>query len=231
MLPIKDTIRSRSVPLMNWLIILANILVFVYQLRLTPLQLEQFIQAYGLVPAHLNPVHPATWLPLISHMFLHGGWLHIISNLWVLFIFGDNVEDRLGSFRYLLFYLIGGVVAGLVQVYFSLDPLTPSIGASGAIAAVLGGYFSFYPRSKVITLIPIFIIPWFVELPSFIFLGFWFVTQLFQGLLSLTTPSGQTGGVAWWAHVGGFIFGLLLVRVFAAGRAYPQWHADQYWPW
>lgn len=231
MLPIKDTIRSRSVPLVNWLIIVANILVFLYQTRLSPLRLEQFINTYGLVPANLDPTNPATWMPLITHMFLHGGWLHILSNLWILFIFGDNVEDRLGSLRYLLFYFIGGIVAGLVQIYFSLDPLTPSIGASGAIAAVLGGYFSFYPRSKVITLIPIFIIPWFVELPSFLFLGFWFVSQLFQGLMSLATPSGQVGGVAWWAHIGGFIFGLLTVRLFAIGRSYPQWHADQYWPW
>jgi membrane associated rhomboid family serine protease len=230
-LPIKDTIRSRSVPLVNWLIIVANILVFLYQTRLSPLRLEQFINTYGLVPANLDPTNPATWMPLITHMFLHGGWLHILSNLWILFIFGDNVEDRLGSLRYLLFYFIGGIVAGLVQIYFSLDPLTPSIGASGAIAAVLGGYFSFYPRSKVITLIPIFIIPWFVELPSFLFLGFWFVSQLFQGLMSLATPSGQVGGVAWWAHIGGFIFGLLTVRLFAIGRSYPQWHADQYWPW
>ncbi len=232
MLPIKDTIRSRSVPLVNWLFILANLLVFLFEVSLPPARLEQFIYQYGLVPAHLNLANPVTWGPLFTHMFLHGGWLHLISNLWILFIFGDNVEDRLGSGRYILFYLIGGIAAGLVQIFFSTDAQTPSIGASGAIAAVLGGYFSFYPRSKVITLIPIFIIPWFVELPSFIFLGFWFISQLFQGLMTLGASAGQAvGGVAWWAHIGGFVFGLLFVRMFAIGHKYPRWHSDQYWPW
>ena len=232
MLPIKDTIRSQSVPLVNWLIILVNFLVFLYEISLPPLRLGLLINQYGLVPAHLNLADPFTWGALFTHMFLHGGWLHILSNMWVLFIFGDNVEDRLGSVRYLLFYLTGGILAGLVQIFFSTDALTPSIGASGAIAAVLGGYFSFYPRSKVITLIPIFIIPWFVELPSFVFLGFWFITQLFQGLIALTTPNGQAvGGVAWWAHIGGFIFGLLFVRLFAIGHTVPRWHSDQFWPW
>ena len=232
MLPIKDTIRSRTVPVINWLIILVNLLAFFYELNLSPQRLDQLIRTFGLVPASLSSANPYSWIPLLTHMFLHGGWYHLISNLWVLFIFGDNVEDRLGSFRYLVFYLAGGFAAAGVQIALGGSPNMPSIGASGAIAAVLGGYFSFYPNAKVITLIPLWIIPWVVELPAVIFLGFWFISQLFQGLLSLSTASGaELGGVAWWAHIGGFVFGLIFARLFALGRTFHQWHPDQYWPW
>src|SRR5512135_1385121 len=129
MFPIRDTIRSRSIPVVNWLIILANLLVFIHELSLSPAQLEQFTLTYALVPSRINLVHPSTWLPLFTHMFLHAGWFHIISNMWVLFIFGDNVEDRIGSFRYLVFYLLGGIVAGLTQFFFTTDPNVPALGA------------------------------------------------------------------------------------------------------
>jgi len=232
MLPIRDTIRSRSIPVVNWLLIVANLLVFLYEVSLSPYRLETFINTWGLSPASVNPLNPLTWFPYISHMFLHGGWYHFLSNMWILFIFGDNVEDRLGSLRYLIFYLLGGIAAGLAQALLSTDPQVVSIGASGAIAAVMGAYFMFFPHARIITLIPLWIIPWFVQIPALVFLGLWFVSQLFSGVLSLSTASGASlGGIAWWAHIGGFLFGLVLARVFAIGRPDPTWHRDQYYPY
>jgi membrane associated rhomboid family serine protease len=232
MFPIRDTVRSRSFPLVNWIIIILNALVFFLELELSPEQLTTFIATFGLVPASLDVTQPLTLLPFLTHMFLHGGWFHIISNMWVLFIFGDNVEDRMGSWRYLLFYLLGGLVAGGLQVFFSPGSQVPSVGASGAIAAVMGAYFLFYPKARVITLIPIFIIPWFVEIPAILYLGFWFISQLFNGFLSLSNTAGtQMGGVAWWAHVGGFAFGLATARLLATRKPEPRWHPDEYYPW
>ncbi|HZD55773.1 MAG TPA: rhomboid family intramembrane serine protease [Anaerolineales bacterium] len=233
MIPIRDTIRSYNFPVINWLIIILNSLVFLYQLTLPPTALQSFIGTFGMVPSRINLAHPASLVTLFTNMFLHGGWFHIISNMWVLYIFGDNVEDRMGSGRYLVFYLLGGLAANLLQLFFAQGSSVPTIGASGAIAGVLGGYFLLFPRSRVITLILLFIFPWFVEIPAVIFLGFWFVSQLFSGLTSLGAVSGaQMGGIAWWAHVGGFVFGLLLVRVFSRRpRAYNRWYGDEYWPW
>jgi membrane associated rhomboid family serine protease len=230
MIPIKDTIRSRSFPAVNWLIIIVNAVVFFFMLSMPTAQLNQFITTWGLVPANINPANPLTFLPFLTHMFIHGGWLHIISNLWVLFIFGDNVEDRLGSGRYLIFYLLGGIAAGTLQVVMSPGSTAPAIGASGAIAAVLGAYFLFYPRARVLTLIIIVIIPFFVNIPAIFFLGFWFISQLFQGVLSLSSTAAS-GGIAWWAHVGGFIFGLILAKPFSIGQRPPNWHPDHYWPY
>lgn len=232
MLPLRDTIRSRTIPFVNWLLILANLAAFIYELNLSPFRLEQFINTWGLVPANINPVNPFTWTPYLTHMFLHGGWYHFLSNMWILFIFGDNVEDRIGSFRYLLFYLLGGIAAALAQSLLSANPNAASIGASGAIAAVMGAYFIFFPQSRIITLIPLWIIPWIVQVPALLFLGLWFISQLFSGFLSFTTASGaELGGIAWWAHIGGFLFGLITAKLFAIGRPDPAWHPDQYYPY
>lgn len=233
MIPIRDTIRSYNFPVINWSIIILNSLVFLYQLSLPPAALQSFIDTFGMVPSRINLAHPASLASLFTNMFLHGGWFHIISNMWVLYIFGDNVEDRMGSGRYLIFYLLSGLAANLLQLFFSPGSNLPTIGASGAIAGVLGGYFLLFPRARVITLILLFIFPWFVEIPAVIFLGLWFVLQLFSGISSLGTVAGaQMGGVAWWAHVGGFAFGLLLVRIFSRrARAYHRWYGDEYWPW
>jgi membrane associated rhomboid family serine protease len=248
MFPIKDTIPARSFPVVNWLLIIANLAVFVLvELPLGPGQLERLVFTYGVVPAQcagpLVSARPLASLageqglvfgcavPLFTSMFLHGGWLHIISNLWALFIFGDNVEDRMGSVRYLVFYLLSGLVAGLAQVAISPFSGVPAIGASGAIAGVLGAYLVLFPSSRVITLIPLVIIPWFVELPAILYLGIWFATQFYSGLSSVGASAG--GGVAYWAHVGGFIFGLLLVWLFARPaprRAYRR-YAEEYRPW
>lgn len=232
MFPIRDTIRSRSFPLINWLLIAANAFVFLIESSLSPAQLERFINTFALVPAHIDFNNPLTWLPFLTHIFLHAGWFHILSNIWMLYIFGDNVEDRLGSTRYLLFYLLGGIAAGALQYYFSSDPSVPALGASGAIAAVMGAYFIFYPKSRVITFVPIFLFGWFVELPSILFLGVWFITQLFSGILSLSSMTGmQAEGVAWWAHIGGFLFGLIMAIPFTIGRPKRKEYIDEYYPY
>jgi membrane associated rhomboid family serine protease len=230
MLPIKDTIRSRTFPWITWVLIIANALIFIFETRLSRPELDAFIETFGLVPALVDMVNPLTWYPFLTHMFLHGGWFHLLSNMWILFIFGDNVEDRLGSGRFLAFYLLGGIGAGLLQSFISPDPNIPSLGASGAIAAVLGAYILFFPRSRVITLVPLFFIPWFIEIPAVIFLGIWFVSQLFSGIASLTAAAGEWGGVAWWAHIGGFVFGLLLSKPFSVGRRPTRWYPDEYFP-
>lgn len=232
MFPIKDNIRSHTFPVVNWILIIANAIVFVFELNLSPSGLEQFVMDFGLVPSRLDILQPLSWMPVFTHMFLHGGWFHFLSNMWMLFIFGDNVEDRLGSGRFLFFYLTGGLASGLIQAFFTAQSDLPSIGASGAIAAVLGAYFLFFPRARVITFIPILIIPWFTNLPAVIFLGFWFVSQIFSGLAALATTSGMAvGGVAWWAHIGGFVVGLLLGKLLDIRRSPSRWYPDEYYPY
>jgi membrane associated rhomboid family serine protease len=230
MLPLRDNIPSRSLPLVNLALIALNALVFIYQTGLKPFALKNFINAYGVIPAQLSLAHPSTWIPLLTAIFLHGGWFHLISNMWVLFIFGDNIEDRMGHFRYLGFYVLGGIFANVLQAMITPSSLVPAIGASGAIAAVLGGYFFLFPRARVVTLIPIFLYPWIVEISAFIFLGFWFVMQLYSGFQSLSMPGGASvGGIAWWAHIGGFVFGIFAVLFFAR-RPKPTPDFNRQWP-
>ncbi len=227
MLPLRDTVRTYSFPLVNLSLIVLNLVVFLYETSLSPIELEQLFSSYGLVPAQLNfsdPLvmiaFPAPLITLLTHLFIHGGWFHFLSNVWILFIFGDNVEDRMGHARYLMFYLTGGVIAGLLQSVINTQSTIPAIGASGAIASVLGAYFVLYPRAKVLSLVFIFLIPWFVEIPALFYLGFWFIAQLFSGLRYLNLlEAANMGGVAWWAHIGGFLFGVFLYRIFT-----PQIH-------
>lgn len=240
MLPLRDTIRSYGFPVVNLIIIGVNALVFLFEISLPPAGLDRLISVFGLVPARLplsNPAallqDPQSLLSLFSHMFLHGGWVHFLSNMWILYIFGDNVEDRMGSGRYLVFYLVSGLASGLMQSVIDPSSQVPAIGASGAIAGVLGAYFLLFPGARVVTLIPIFIIPWFVEIPALFYLGFWFVTQLFSGIAALGATS--MGGVAWWAHIGGFVFGALVYRLFTP-RLHPAYlrlyrkYPDEYLP-
>jgi membrane associated rhomboid family serine protease len=232
MFPLKDTIRARSFPAVNWLLIAANVLVFVLiQLPLSPKQLDQLVMTFGLVPARLAAAQPQAILAIFTSMFMHGGWFHLVSNMWALYIFGDNVEDRMGSIRYLVFYLLSGVVATLTQTWLGPASRVPLIGASGAIAGVLGAYLILFPAARVITLIPLLFLPWFVEIPAVIYLGFWFVSQFFNGLFALDMPAAM-GGVAYWAHIGGFVCGVLLVWLFARRPpAYHRWYPDEYRPW
>jgi membrane associated rhomboid family serine protease len=247
MIPIKDTIHSRTFPLITWLLVITNVLVFVLiELPLGETQLNQLIGIYGVTPSlcaapilkgvsaasipGLGVLFQGCAIPLITSMFLHGGWVHIIGNMWVLIIFGDNVEDRMGSIRFLLFYLICGVMSGLTQAFIAPASQIPAIGASGAIAGVLAAYMVFFPRARVVTFIPLFILPWFVNIPALVFIAIWFLLQFFSGVLAV--GGAASGGVAYWAHVGGFISGLLLVWLFA-GRSNnrPKSYPDEYYPW
>jgi len=230
MFPIRDTIRARSFPVINWAIIIINVLVFFFQSAMSNPALERFAQVWALVPAKIDPGNPLTWFPFLTHIWLHGSLFHLISNMWTLVIFGDNIEDRLGSTRYLLFYILGGISAGALQYFFSADPNIPALGASGAIAAVMGAYFLFFPRSRVVTFIPFFFFGGFAEIPAIFYLGIWFVTQVFSGVASLGMSAGM-GGVAWWAHIGGFLFGLLMAKPFIIGRRERRDYTDEYYPW
>jgi membrane associated rhomboid family serine protease len=227
-IPLKDMTPRRSVPIVTLLLIAANIFVFIHQLSLPPRALEEFIKTYGLVPARISLALAGrhytltqALVPLFTCMFLHGGFLHIIGNMWFLWIFGANVEDRLGAFPYLAFYLFCGIGSGVSQALFSWGSRVPSIGASGAISGVLGAYIVFFPRSRILTLIPLFIIWFTARIPAGIFIGLWFLMQFLSGVSSLGAASA--GGVAWWAHVGGFLFGLLLAGATRSfGRAAPM---------
>lgn len=216
MIPLYDTVRSRRFPIINMVIIIANVLAYLYELQMDSGTLKGFIFIWGLVPSHLLNNPSAEWVTIFSSMFLHGGWLHIISNMWVLFIFGDNVEERMGSFRYLFFYLLSGTAAGLLQAFILPPSQVPMIGASGAIAGVLGAYLILFPSSRIASIVPIFFIFTIVEIPAFIFLIFWFVSQLYSGLF--TIQGGGGSGIAWWAHIGGFSFGIITALLFARRR-------------
>src|SRR5512147_278269 len=206
MFPLYDTARSRTFPVVNLLLIVANILAYIYELQMGPQALQGFISTWGLIPARFLNNPAGTWLTIFTAMFLHGGWFHILSNMWVLFIFGDNVEARLGKMRYLIFYLLSGTVAGLMQSYVLPSSQVPMIGASGAIAGVLGAYLVLFPNARVASLVPILFIFTVIEIPAMVFLPIWFISQLFSGWLALQGTAGS--GIAWWAHVGGFVFGM-----------------------
>lgn len=216
MLPLYDTARPRRFPLVNWILVLLNGLVFYYEITLGDQELYRFIRDWGLVPAKLTADYAGGWVTILTSMFLHGGWVHILANMWTLIIFGDNVEDRMGHAGYLVFYLLSGSAAALLQTYLSPASQVPMVGASGAIAGVLGAYLILFPHARVASLVPIFFIFTLVEIPAAIFLGFWFVSQLFSGWLAL--QGADLGGIAWWAHIGGFVFGVLSVRFFARRR-------------
>ena len=218
MIPIRDVIPSRTTPFVTVALILVNAAVFLYQQSLPPRASEQFVFAWGLVPADFGLVNVAT------SMFLHGGWMHFLGNMLYLWIFGDNVEDRLGHGRFLVFYLMCGVGAALLQVVFSSGSRVPMVGASGAIAGVLGAYLVMFPRSRVLTLVPLFIFVQLVEVPALVLLGLWFALQLLSGVGSL----GQTadiGGIAFWAHAGGFVLGMAAVLLFRR----PERHRVEWW--
>jgi membrane associated rhomboid family serine protease len=207
-------------------------LVFLYETSLPPAGLNRMLAAFALFPGRLSLADPTSWLTLLTSAFLHGGWFHLISNMWTLYIFGDNVEDRMGTGRYLVFYLLAAIAAGLTQAYFTTPAAgaVPTVGASGAIAGVLGAYFLLYPTGRVITLVPLFFLPWFIEVPAFVFIGIWALTQFYSGLASLS--GADVSGIAWWAHAGGFVFGLAAVLLFVR-RARPaaRWYRDEYWPY
>jgi Uncharacterized membrane protein (homolog of Drosophila rhomboid) len=222
MIPLRDRIRSSSFPIVNTIFIVLNVLVFLYEASLGS-ELNSFINNYGLVPASLTFSEDTGFLdriyPFFTSMFLHGGWLHLIGNMLYLYIFGDNVEDRMGHFKYVVFYLAAGLAGAVAQVITNINSTIPMVGASGAISGVLGAYILFFPRARVLTLVPIFFFIQIIEIPAAVFLFFWFIMQFFYGVASLAVTQ-TTGGVAFWAHIGGFIAGLLLGRLFQKTRVY-----------
>lgn len=215
MIPIRDQIQSRNYPVVNMAIIVVNVGLFLVQLMNAD-NIEAFIFTYGLVPARYSSPEISSHftlleqtIPLLSFMFLHGSFWHLLGNMWSLYIFGDNVEDHFGSVKYLVFYLLCGWASAVTHLYFNWESQIPTIGASGAIAGVMGAYLLLYPRSRILTLIPIFFIPYFIEVPALFFLGLWFFFQF----LYASASDPQMGGVAWWAHIGGFIAGMILTKV------------------
>ncbi len=212
MIPLRDSVRPQKYPFVNILFIVLNIAVFAYQLGLEQEQLLQLYHDFGVIPRRFLDLLGETlgrqlWLPVASSMFLHGGWLHLLGNMLYLWVFGDNVEDRFGHGGYILFYLFSGTAASLVHI--AMNPLSdvPTIGASGAVAGVLGAYLVLFPRARVLTLVPIGFFLTTIHLPAMLFLFFWFLIQLINaGLLAGFATSAQA--VAWWAHIGGFIAGL-----------------------
>jgi hypothetical protein len=222
MIPIRDKNRSQSTPFINYLLIGACLIVFLYELSLRENQ-EAFFRQFAVLPRAVTlgvggqvPILPA-FLPLVTSMFLHGGWLHLLGNMVYLYIFGDNIEDRLGHGRYFCFYLLCGVGSAAAQVWSNPDSVIPILGASGAIAGVLGAYLLLFPRARILTIIPLVILFPIIEVPAFVFLGFWFILQVIQAYLSGGLEEAG-GGVAWWAHAGGFIAGAALLPVFLLGR-------------
>jgi membrane associated rhomboid family serine protease len=225
MFPIRDTNPSRHVPFATWGLIAVNIYFFFRELALPPKAAEKMMYLFGLVPARFTdpawalsagfPIH--TYWPFLTTMFLHGGWLHIIGNMWFLWIFGDNVEDRMGPVRFLAYYLLCGLAAGFVHVITNQASRVPAVGASGAIAGVMAAYLVLFPKARILAVFPLLFWPIFFELPAYLFLGFWFLMQFFSGTLAITTGREVTG-IAWWAHVGGFVTGLSTFWIFLRPR-------------
>jgi rhomboid family protein len=222
MIPLRDTNPTRTVPFVNYLLIAVNVVAFFFELSLGK-HLGEFVYSFGVVPVRVfedfasGHVHTVTVLPFFTSMFLHGGWMHLIGNMLFLYIFGDNVEDRFGHARYFLFYVVAGIAAAATQVVINSSSDAPMVGASGAIAGVLGAYVLMFPGARVLTLIPLFIFFQVVELPAFVFLGIWFLLQILSGMMALGIGA-DAGGVAWWAHIGGFVVGAIAVPLL--GRSY-----------
>jgi membrane associated rhomboid family serine protease len=214
MIPLRDVIPSRTTPFVTVAIIVVNALAWIYELSLSDSVLPGFLRVFGVVPADF---HSAT---LLTSMFLHGSWLHVIGNMWYLWIFGDNIEDRLGHGRYVLFYLLCGAGAAIGHVIAEPSSMLPTIGASGAIAGVMGAYFVLYPRSRVLTLIPLIIVFEIIEVPAIFLLGFWFFLQLLSaGAIAVTAGPQGSGGIAFVAHIAGFVIGVLAVFVLKKPQA------------
>ncbi len=235
MIPLRDDAPRFNTPFMTYFLVAFNVVIFLYQWiaqhTAGPAQLQMFVNEFGLIPARIpialggGQVPPQLWsqiglyvtpegafLPLLTSMFLHGSWLHLIANMWALWIFGDNIEDHLGRFTYLVFYLASGIAAGTLHTLVSLNSTVPTVGASGAIAGVMGAYFVLYPRARVLTFFFVF----FLWLPAWVVLGYWFIVQFLSGAATslAATTSSSTGGIAFWAHVGGFLAGVLLIKIF-----------------
>jgi membrane associated rhomboid family serine protease len=221
MIPLRSTERVYSTAFVTGILIAVNVLVFLYQVTLPSYALNDFVYQWAIVPNHLHLTS------LLTSMFLHGGWLHLLGNMLFLWVFGRNVEDLIGGIQFLIFYLVSGLVAGIVHVILNASSPLPTIGASGAIAGVMGAYLIKFPRARVITLIPIFIFITTMEIPAALLLIYWFAIQFLSGVGSLAENSYTGGGTAWFAHIGGFLAGMLIVRWFPERRRWKSWHWDE----
>jgi membrane associated rhomboid family serine protease len=222
MIPLRDTEPSHSFPFVTVAIIVLNALAFFYELSLGPYELNFFIAHYGLIPARPQLTD------LITSIFLHGGWMHFLGNMWFLWIYGDNVEDILGHFNYGAFYLACGVLGSAGHILFSGSSTVPTIGASGAIAGVMGAYMLQFPHSRIVTLVPVFVFLTTMEIPAYLILMYWFVIQFFSGIGSMGHSHLSQGGVAWFAHVGGFLSGMALIKILPTRDV---WRRSRYRRW
>jgi len=220
MIPIKDTIPRIGSPFVTWALIAVNGIIFIFEISIPKDVLSQMFYVFGLVPAryslpnwaYIHGLSFDDYLSFLTNMFLHGGWLHILGNMWFLYLFGSRVEDHMGHIRFLIFYLLSGIAANVIFFLVGIHSKVPEFGASGAIAGVMGAYIAMFPKARIVTLIFVLFFPFFVDLSAFFYIGFWFILQLFSGTLSFA--SQKTGGVAWWAHIGGFIAGIVLLPFF-----------------
>lgn len=235
MFPIQDGVATRYPAMGTWALIAVNVVVFLFQVSLPPHALERFLSAFALIPARyfgdlgatVPPIGMVDYLPFVSSMFLHGGWLHLILNMWTLWIFGPAVEDRLGTFRFLVFYLIAGVSASFAHAVVNANSVVPTLGASGAIAGVIGCYVRKFPAARLVMMVPVLIFPFFFEIPAVLFAFFWLLSQIIPGIAALMMPA-DGGGIAWWAHIGGFVVGWALAPLVSRpARVYRRYYADE----
>jgi membrane associated rhomboid family serine protease len=220
MIPLRSTERVYSPATVTASLIAVNTVIFLYQATLSQFALNQFVTDWGIVPDHLRMAS------LMTSMFLHGGWLHLLGNMLYLWVFGRNVEDLIGSGRFLVFYLLCGLASALVHILFNPYSRVPTIGASGAIAGVMGAYLIKFPHARIVTLLTVFIFITTTEVPAAFLLLFWFAIQFFSGFGSLGENAYSGGGTAWFAHIGGFVVGMLLIRLFPPKRRWRAWHMD-----
>jgi len=235
MFPIQNSVPNRYPAAVTWCLIGANCAVFLFQISLSPGELTEFLARYALIPARffaysaygLEAPGPADYLPFGTNMFLHGDWLHLIFNMWTLWLFGPGVEDRMGRWAYLVFYLLCGIAASAAHAAFNASSAVPALGASGAIAGVIGCFMRLFPMARLIVVVPIFIFPFFFEIPAVIYAGLWFLLQILQGTVDLFRSS-EGGGVAWWAHIGGFIAGVVLMPLLRKSvPGYRRYYGDE----
>jgi membrane associated rhomboid family serine protease len=232
MFPVANRVPLRYPPIATWALIATNAVVFLFEVGLSPSELNEFLYRFALVPARYfdsgifdSSLSLIDYLPFVSNMFLHGGWLHLIVNMWTLWLFGRVVEDQLGSGRYLVFYFACGILASATYAALNPNSTVPALGASGAIAGILGCYMRFFPFSRIIVLIPIIFIPLFFEVPAMLFAGLWFLFQALGAVADWSAPFSSGGGIAWWAHIGGFVAGVILAGPLRPPRR-GQWPRD-----
>lgn len=235
MFPVRDGIAKRYPATVTLALIVVNSVLFLFQISLSPPALERFLAEFALIPARyfgelasvVPPEGILDYLPFVSNMFLHGSWLHLILNMWTLWIFGPAVEDRLGAVRFLFFYLVAGIAASFAHAFVNAHSVVPALGASGAIAGVIGCYARMFPFARLVMMVPLLFFPFFFEIPAISFAFFWLFTQIIPGITSLVMPTGS-GGIAWWAHIGGFIAGWLITPLIRRPvRSYRRFYADE----